>query len=157
MSSVRFSFPRLVLVSLLFGAAVSCSSTSVFQLSADEQSLLQSAMNTPLTFVVPRDQTIASWDRAVDFVQRYSTMKLRSATDSLITVYDEPSVTPLIENASSIRFGYSVGRSRDPGGMRYTVQCTASSTVGQKDALQNAHIAAYYVKTGSVCDRCIIR
>ena len=157
MSLMRFSFPRFVLASLLGWALVSCSSTSVFQLSADEQSLLQSAMDTPLTFVVPRDQAIASWDRASDFVQRYSTMKLRSVTDSLITVYDAPSVTPTIENASSIRFGYSVGRSKDPGGIRYTVQCTPSSTVGQKDAEQNAHLAAYYVKTGSVCDRCIIR
>jgi hypothetical protein len=154
---VPFSFPRFILTSLLAWALVSCSSTSVFQLSADEQSLLQSAMNTPLTFVVPRDQAIASWDRASDFVQRYSTMKLRSVTDSLITVYDEPSVTPLIENASSIRFGYSVRRSRDPGGILYQVQCTASSKTGDTDAAQNAHIAAYYVKTGLVCDRCIVR
>jgi hypothetical protein len=30
--------------------------------------------------------------------------------------------------------------------------------VGEKDADQNAHIAAYYIKTGSLaCDRCIVR
>ncbi len=157
MSSVRFSFPRTVLILALCWAPASCSSTSVFQLSADEQSLLQSAMNTSLTFVVPRDQTIASWDRAVDFVDRYSTMKLRSATDSLVTRYQEPVVTPTIASASSILYGYSVGRTKDWEGIRYNVQCTPSSAVGQKDADQNAHIAAYYIKTGAVCDRCIVR
>ena len=157
MSSVRFSFPRTALIFALGWALASCASTSVFQLSADEQSLLQIAMNTPLNFVVPRDETIASWDRAVDFVDRYSTMKLRSATDSLVTRYQEPTVTPTIESASSILFGYSVGRTKDWDGIRYNVQCTPSSAVGQKDAEQNAHIAAYYIKTGAVCDRCIVR
>ena len=157
MSPVRFSFPRLALISLLGWVFVSCSSTSVFQLSADEQNLLQQAMNTPLTFVVPRDQTIASWDRVTDFVDRYSTMKLRSVTDSLVTTYEQPAVTPTIEAASSIRYGYTVRRSKDPDGIRYSVQCTPSSTVGQKDADQNAHLGAYYIETGTVCDRCIVR
>jgi len=158
MSSVRFSFPRAVLILVLGGFTLSCGSTSVFQLSTDEQNLLQLAMNTPLTFVVPRDQTIASWDRAVDFVNRYSTSPLRSGTDSLATSYEElVAKTTTIESASSIRYGYAVRRAKDPDGIFYSVQCTPSSTVGQKDADQNAHIAAYYIKTGYVCDRCIVR
>jgi hypothetical protein len=55
------------------------------------------------------------------------------------------------------RFGYSVSRSRDPEGIRYTVQCTPSGPSGSKDAEQNAHLAASFIRTGTVCDRCIVR
>jgi len=155
MSSVRFSFPRLVLICLLGSAALSCS--SAFQLNADDQASLQQAMDTPLEFVVSRDHAIDSWDRALDFVNRYSTMKLRNTTDSLITTYEEPTVTPTIESAAGIRYGYSVNRFRDIEGIRYRVRCTPSVKIGEKDADQNAHLAAQFIKTGTVCDRCIVR
>lgn len=159
MSPMRISFPGALLLLFLAGALVSCSSTSeVFQLSADEQASMQTAMAQPLSFVVPREHAIDSWDRAQDFVNRYSTMKLHSGTDSLVTTYEQPPTDPnALQTASTIRFGYSVGRSRDPDGVRYRVQCTPSNPSGSKDADQNAHLAAYYILTGTVCDRCIVR
>ena len=133
----------------------------MFQLSEDEQASLRLAMETPLTFVVPRDRSLESWDRAQEFINRYNSMKLRSVTDSLLVTYDEPTyqrVPVPVDAGSSIRYGYSIGRARDPDGIRISVQCTPSSKLGEKGADQNAHIAAYYIRTGQVaCYRCIIR
>ena len=156
MSPMRISFLAALLILAL---SAGCSSTSaVFQLSADEQASLAQAMSGPLNFVIPREHAIDSWDRAQDFLDRYSTMKLRSVTDSLMTSYEQPVTDPnQIQSASAVRFGYSVTRSRDVDGIRYVVQCTPSNPSGAKDADQNGHLAAYYIRTGTICDRCIVR
>jgi len=156
MSDVRLSFPRAVLILLLGASALSCS--SAFQLSAEDEASLKEAMAMDLRFVVPRDHAIDSWDRAQDFVNRYSTMNLRTATDSLITSYETPPPDlAALPTATQTRFGYSVRRYRDLSGIGYLVQCTPSVKTGEKDADQNAHLLAYYIQTGTVCDRCIIR
>jgi hypothetical protein len=154
--AIRFAAIAFVALGL-----VSCAAGGVFQLSPEEQAALDAANATPLLFTVPRDRSIASWDRAHDFVNRYSTMKLRNATDSLLVTYDTPTyqqVPSPVETGSSIRFGYSVSRSSAVEGIQYRVQCEASSKLGEKDAQQNAHLAAYYIMTGRLgCERCIVR
>jgi len=158
---VRSLLLRAALACALALTALSCASSSVFQLSADEQAGLRLAMDTPLTFLVPRDRSIKTWDRAQEFIDRYSTMKLRSVTDSSLVTYETPSYTSdpsPVAQGSGIRFGYSVSRASDPDGIQIHVKCTPSSTLGEKDADQNAHIAAYYIKLGYIaCDRCIVR
>jgi len=157
------SFLRRAAVGLLSLAALSCASGSVFQLSLEEQVALREAMDTPLDFVVPRERSIASWDRAREFIDRYSTMKLRSTTDSVLVSYDSPmysSDPPPSVRGSNLHYGYSIVRSRDPagGGTKIAVQGTSSSDLGKKDAEQNAHIAAYYILTGYLgCARCVVR
>jgi hypothetical protein len=158
---VRSLVLRAAAASALALAALSCASSSMFQLSVDEQAMLRMAMDTPLTIVVPRDRSLKTWDRAQEFIDRYSTMKLRSVTDSVLVTYDSQTYVPdasPVPAGSGIRYGYSVSRSSDPDGIRIAVKCTPSSTLGEKDADQNAHIAAYYIKTGQIaCDRCIVR
>ena len=175
------SFLRRAAVGLLALAALSCASGSVFQLSLEEQAALQDAMDTPLTFIVPRERSIASWDRAHEFIDRYSSMKLRSTTDSVLVSYETPtySADPFPVNGANLRYGYNISRARVPEGIRINVDCTPSytgpvettrtgednktpkedkRTVGQKAADQNAHIAAYYILTGYLgCSRCIVR
>lgn len=137
-------------------------------------------MDTPLTFIVPRERSIESWDRAREFIDRYSSMKLRSTTDSVLVSYESPiySADPLPVNGANLRYGYNVSRSRVPEGILIRVACTPSftgpgqtprsagednkkedtRTVGEKAADQNAHIAAYYILTGYLgCSRCIVR
>jgi hypothetical protein len=79
----------------------------------------------------------------------------------LFFTYESPTYVPNaspVPNGSGIRYGYSVSRASDPDGIRIAVKCTPSSTLGEKDADQNAHIAAYYIKTGQIaCERCIVR
>jgi hypothetical protein len=155
---VRPFFSRVAAALALALAVVSCAS---MQLSDDEQAALQEAMNDPTTFVVPRDHALSTWDRAQDFIDRYSTMKLRSSNDSLLVSYDAPvyQTDPApVESASGIRFGYKVARRNDPDGIQIIVECTPSSKLGANDADRNAHIAAYYIRTGQwACDRCLVR
>ena len=168
------SFLTRAAAGLLALAALSCASGSVFQLTLEEQTSLNEAMDTPLTFIVPRERSIASWDRAREFIDRYSSMKLRSTTDSVLVSYDTPnySADP-VPAQSGLHYGYSISRSRVPEGIRIVVQCTPSvkgtgasnrtadednRTAGEKAADQNAHIAAYYILTGYLgCSRCIVR
>jgi hypothetical protein len=158
---MRSSPTRAAAACVLLFVAVSCASSSVFQLSADEQASLDLAMGTPLTFIAPRDASIQSWDRAQEFVNRYSSMSLRSTTESSVVSYETPvyqSVPSPVESGSSIRYGYSVSRSSSQEGIQYTVKCTPSSALGDKSADQNGHIAAYYIMTGRIaCARCIVR
>jgi len=148
-------------ISILAAGALSCAASSVFQLSADERASLSLAMGASLTFTVPRDRSLQTWDRAHEFVDRYSSMKLRSVTDSVIVTYDSPTYQQVpvpVEAGSSIRFGYTVSRTAGVDGIQIAVKCTPSSKLGEKDADQNAHIAAYYIMIGRIaCDRCIIR
>ena len=155
------SFLTRAAVGLLSLAALSCASGSVFQLSLEEQVALREAMDTPLKFVVPRERSIASWDRAREFIDRYSSTKIRSTTDSVLVSYDTPVYSPDPapgSRGSNVHFGYNIARSWDPEGVRIVVQCTPSSDLAKKDAEQNAHIAAYYILTGYLgCARCIVR
>ena len=141
--------------------ALSCASSSMFQISQEEERALQAAMDAPLTFVVPRDRSIETWDRAHVFFDRYSTMKLQTVTDSLLLTYETPLYTgdpAPVESGSGIRYGYSISRSRVPEGIQYVVACTPSSKLAAKDADQNAHIAAAYIRSGTIpCVRCIVR
>jgi len=142
---------------LLSLAALSCAS---IQLSDEEQAEWGRAMDTPLTFIVSREQSLETWDRAQEFIGRYSSTKLRSTTDSLLVSYDSPTYqnVPPAESGSAIHYGYSISRSRDPEGVRIGVQCISTSKLGEKSADQNAHIAAYYIRTGTLgCNRCIVR
>ncbi|TMQ59423.1 MAG: hypothetical protein E6K76_04985 [Candidatus Eisenbacteria bacterium] len=147
--------------SMLVAGVLSCAASSVFQLSGDEQASLHLAMGTPLTFTVPRERSLQTWDRAHAFVDRYASMKLRSVTDSMLVTYDPPTYAQVpapVEAGSSIRFGYTVSRTSLADGIQIAVTCTASSKLGEKDADQNAHIAAYYIMMGIIaCDRCIVR
>jgi hypothetical protein len=158
---VRPFLIRAAAASILAAGVLSCAAQSVFQLSGDEQAALSLAMNTPLTFTVPRDRSLQTWDRAHEFVDRYNSMKLRSITDSVIVTYDSPTYVQdpsPVEPGSSIRFGYTVSRTSRADGIQIAITCTPSSKLGEKDADQNAHIAAYYIMMGTIaCDRCIVR
>ena len=155
------SFLTRAAVGLLSLAALSCASGSVFQLSLEEQAALREALDTPLTFIVPRERSIESWDRAREFLDRYSSMKLRSTTDSMLVSYDTPTYSSdpsSVESGANLRYGYTISRSRDPGGIQVVVQCTASTKRGDEFAKQNAHLAASYILTGYLgCTRCIVR
>lgn len=150
-----------VAVPLLLLVATTLSCAGSFELSNDERTSLGLALAQPLTFTVERYRSLEAWDRVHDFVNRYSTMKLRSVTDSLVITYEAPTYTQSpspVESGAGIRFGYTVSRSSITEGIRIGVKCSPSSKLGEKDADQNAHIAAYYISTGTIaCTRCIVR
>ena len=117
------------------------------------------AMATPLEFTVHRSRGLETWDRALTFVDRYGSMKLRSVTESVIQTYDTQAQAqvPPNETTTPVRYGYTVSRTTVADSIRIEVNCVASAP-GRTEAGKNAHIAAYYILTGNIaCARCIAR
>lgn len=155
----RFAF-RVLASATLAGCILSCASTAMLDLTGEEQGSMTLATATPLYFSVPRDRARETWDRAQTFVDRYSSMKLRSSTDSMIQSYDPPPTPqpPGMEVSAPIRFGYSVSRTAMADSIRLDVKCVTNRQLAEKDADTNAHIAAYFILTGRIaCARCIVR
>jgi len=155
----RFAFRALVLAGLV-GCLVSCASTAVLDLTGKEDTSMTLAMATPLSFSVPRDRAMETWDRAQTFLDRYSTMALRTSTDSSMQSYDPPRPyqPPGTVITEPIRFGYGFSRTAVADSIRISVRCTTNRDIAESDADKNAHIAAYFVRTGTIaCARCIVR
>jgi hypothetical protein len=155
----RFALRALALA-ILMGCVQSCASTAMLDLTGEEQASMTLAMATPLSFAVPRDRSMETWDRAQTFLDRYSTMTLRTSTDSLLQRYDPPRPyqQPGMETTEPIRFGYSFSRAAFADSIRITVGCKTNRDIAESDADKNAHIAAYFVLTGRIaCARCIVR
>lgn len=156
---MRFAV-RALLLAALVGCVQSCASTAVLDLSGEEQASMTLAMATPLSFSVPRDHALETWDRAHTFLDRYSTMPLRSSTETSMQSYNPPTqpLPPGTVVTEPIRFGYSFSQTAVADSIRLGVGCTTNRDVAQKDADTNAHIAAYFVLTGKIaCARCIVR
>ena len=148
---------RALAAALCLLGAVSCATTSFLELSHEEQTSLTLAMATPLEFTVHRSLGLETWDRALTFVDRYSTMKLRSVTESTIQTYDAPAQPSPAEAPGPVRYGYTVARTAAGDSIQIQVSCVASAPGGE-EAGKNAHIAAYYILTGNIgCARCIAR
>lgn len=157
----RFPVRALALaLATLMGSTLSCASTSMLDLTSEEQASMTLVMATPLSFSVPRDRAIETWDRAQTFLDRYSSMALRSSNESMIQSYDppKPPQLPGTVDTTPIRFGYSFSRSAIADSIRLNVGCITNREMAQTDADTNAHIAAYFVLTGKIaCARCIVR
>ena len=129
-----------IVVVLLVVCAMGCAATS--DLTPDQQQYLQSAMATPLDFTMPKVEADEAWKRALDFIQRFSSLRLQQMSEHVIRTYDPTSF--------SIPFGYYVRRVPLGNADRFTVECMCSTMSLNDETLQNAHILAYYMKTGKL-------
>jgi len=98
-------------------------------------------MAFPLRFAIPNNEAEIAWGRAQSFVGRFSSMKLQVATDYVIQTYNPE---------SAWEFGYAATRTPGIGHALCDVDCQTGGTLGADEAEQNAHIFAYYVKTGLI-------
>ena len=96
-------------------------------------------MAFPLRFTVPSREAEIAWERALAFVGRFSSMNLQVATDYLIETYKPDSAG---------EFGYAAARASGIAYSLFEVNCQAGGALGADKAQQNAHIFAYYVRTG---------
>jgi hypothetical protein len=130
----------VILVSFSLTALLGCATTS--ELSSSQQAFLAAAMATPLTFTLPQDQAEAAWTRAQTFVQRFSTMKLQALTPHVIRTYDSTGTSPA--------FGYYLRKVPKGGETQFTVECMCSNMFPSDQSIENAHLLAYYMKTGNL-------
>jgi hypothetical protein len=130
-------FLFILIISLLTG----CSTTSMLSLSPDEQSYLNEAQACPLEFYVPKTDAEDAWGRAQSFIGQYSSMKLQTVTDYVIETYNP--------RMSDVAYGYSVTKTPMNDLVRISVRCFCGNFLEGDNTSTNAHILAYYIKTGN--------
>jgi len=115
------------------------------EFAREEQTYLAKAMPFPLEFTIPKGEADEAWGRAQSFIGRYSSMKLQIATDFILQTY----------NPSGIDFGYYVTKTPMGDNVQITVRGLTDSWFAVAAANKNAHILAYYIKTGELIPRLI--
>jgi hypothetical protein len=105
---------------------------------------LEEAMAVPLEFTIPKVEADQAWKRAQSFVERFSSMKVQNISANVIRTSNPTQL--------STTFGYYIQKILLGENVRFTIQCFCGTlSASATDAsLQNAHILAYYMKTGKL-------
>jgi hypothetical protein len=137
----------VLLLMILASLCVGCATP----LTPEQQSQLNIAMTSPLDFNADKSESSDVWGRAQSFIGRFSSMKLQIATDYVIQTYN-PDPNGLDA------FGYYITKTPVGESDEFNVKCVTNDAIfsgGRAD--QNAHILAYYMKTGTLLDFAISR
>ena len=139
----------LGLAFLLTGCATMMDMTPKAE-TAEETAYLKEAMNTPLTFTVPKDKSDETWGRVNSFIAKYSSMKIQTASDYIVQTYNP---------TDTIHFGYQANRAPRGDEVEFTVTCYSGGLFGGSKNIpdQNSHLLAYYALTGKAISRLIVQ
>ena len=96
----------------------------------------------PTTFRMAQSLSQTGWKRARSFVARFSAMKVKRATSSVLQTYHPPS--------DETGFGYKVTRRPARSGVTFTVRCLPRDRWEKQHCQENAGIAATYIRTGEL-------
>lgn len=133
----------LVASILLVSGIISCA-TAPKQLTPEEQSYLRKVMAFPLTFTISKADEKEAWGRAQSWIGQFSSMKTQMVTDYVIQTYNP--FQPLRPS-----FGYYVTKEPVEDKFQISVKCIrVTPLLFKKQSEQNAHILAYYIKTGEM-------
>lgn len=136
----------ILLAVLTLGAA--CSFLNYDRLppasTPEARDYLAKAMNTPLDFSVPAEKSDEVWDRIRTFISEYASLKIRTASDSVIETYSPTNMFRI--------YGYKAVRKIIDGQARFAVFCSGgdASQWVVKTTARNGHILAYYALTGEL-------
>jgi len=134
---MRIKLAGVIATALLICA---CGAQIVRQpLHPQEEAYLEEAMAQPLEFDVPATESTAAWGRAQDYIAKFSTLKIQTATTDLIDTYNP---------AGPGQFGYKVNRIQGHVSTQFSVDCFASDSHGAGVANRSAHLLAYYIRVG---------
>lgn len=109
---------------------------------------LARVMATPLTFTVPKDKSDEVWGRINNFIAKYSTMKIQTASDYIIETYNPT------DNINA--WGYMANRMVKGDEVEISVTCTYAWG-HKKTGTRNAQILALYAATGELDETLISR
>ena len=116
--------------------------TTAPELTPVQKTYLSAAMATPLTFTLPTGQVDEAWTRARSFVTRFSDMQIQPLTPHVIRTQNPTSATS--------SFGYYVRKIPKGGRTEFTVECLCGGMHPSQPSIRNAHLLAYYMKTGNL-------
>ncbi len=126
-------------IAILFILILSgCVSTPV---SPEIQAYDEIVRAQPRNFTIPTSEAEEAWSRAQQFIGTYSGYKIQVATDYVIQTYT---------GNSGVRYGYGVTRLLSGDTTTFDVKGFSSSSLLDGHARYNAHILAYYMRTGEL-------
>jgi hypothetical protein len=133
---------------LLFLVTVGCSSeyiddgyTEEVQKKSDNamEKYLVEALKCQLEFKLPKSEDYNAWGRAQSYIAKYSPMKIQLVSDFIINTY----------NPSSNSFGFNIVKTPIGDSIQFLIECFAGNNVENEVAEKNAHLCAYYIKSGN--------
>ena len=108
----------------------------------EQQAKLADVDKFPLEFQASKPDSVDAWGRAQSFIGRFSSMKLQITTDYVIQTYNPPD--------AEVMYGYSVTKTPAGEDVSFEVRCGCGNIFAAGNAVRNAHILAYYMKTGEL-------
>lgn len=126
----------IIIVLVLLG----CSTQSLMYLSPSESSYMERANACPLIFIIDKTEEEAAWGRAQSWLVKHSSMKIQTVTNFIIQTY-----TPA---GRGVDYGYNIIKTLMKDEVQIEVQCGSQNPFAVKDAKNNAHLLAYFIKTG---------
>ena len=107
------------------------------------------AKASPTAFIIDIIDEKDAWGRAQSFIGRFSSMKVQSATKNIIQTYTPTGTRP--------SYGYNITKTPVEDGVAISVNCLSNNMFENKEANQNAHVLAYYIKTGKLYPKYIYK
>lgn len=133
----------VVLILFLTGCA-----TITPSLSSVEDQYLNEVKNFPLEFYVSKEEVNNAWGRAQSWIARFSDMKIQTVTECVIQTYN-----PTGDIGG--QWGYYVTKTPIEDKFQISVRCIGSNPFLVSNQKLNAHILAYYIKTGILQEKFI--
>jgi hypothetical protein len=99
--------------------------------------------DTTLAFRIPKEEAEDAWGRIQVFIEKWSDMKVSRITNYVIETYMPP-------KTGEGRYGYKAIRTPMGNEVRFDVTCESGYRYASGGANTNAHILAYYSKTGDL-------
>jgi len=115
----------------------------------DGRAYLARVMQAPLIFTVAKERSDEVWSLVNSFIANYSSMKVQTASDYIISTYNPSDV---------IHYGYSATRAIKAEGIEIVVMCFSGGlSQVKKIPEQNARILALYLQTGELRPEFIVQ
>jgi hypothetical protein len=137
MKKIAINLFLLFLVFFLFSCAKR-------QYTPEEQAYMDKAAACSLDVVIAKSEAEDAWGRAQSFIGKFSNMKLKTVTDYVIQTYNPP------KQPIPIIYGYSVTKTPMGDNVHINVSCIPSNSSATHFSDYNAHLLAYYIKTGEL-------
>jgi hypothetical protein len=118
-------------------------------MTSEERTYLERVMATPLTVTIPSTDADEAWERAKSWIKRFSSMEPQTVSEGVIKTLDPASGLPL--------FGYYVTKERAGDHVEIAVKCNCGNASDSIQADKNGRILAYFIKTGELHPRFIMK
>ncbi|MDP8227154.1 MAG: hypothetical protein P9L89_05900 [Candidatus Celaenobacter polaris] len=112
------------------------------QLTPEDKAFCAKAAACPLELIISKDKAEEAWSRAHTWIAKYSSMKIQTVTDYILQTYNP------VDRAFPIIYAYSLTKTLMGSEVQITIECFSNNRFATRQTSHNAHLLAYYIKTG---------